>query len=237
MTFLDSAKDVTIQGTVLKAQLRNKSGSYTEATFDINEHLGFEDNTFYRYGSRGVAQGQNPLQSIQLQKDGRLHVQFGLQNSHFGVSVPFSEFLENDDGKFKIRVEDAKKALVRNRGFWLSPGVGEVLHAWVYNEFTGEIFTSALELRLCCTYWTVWSGQMFKPAPTPPSLTNGGIEYMYMSQFRGRLDEERFKLDGNQLTYSRNVGTWPLDHWKDESINFEDYVRRARDGVLEWKHP
>ncbi|RYP82889.1 hypothetical protein DL770_005496 [Monosporascus sp. CRB-9-2] len=102
MSFHDSAADITVDGHILKAQLRNEDGDNVEAEINLDDHIGNNDGRF-EWGGNGFSQtaegihfsieggGNVPVLRARLQN---------LEGEFVDADLNLAERFANENGRF-----------------------------------------------------------------------------------------------------------------------------------------
>ena len=142
----------------------------------------------------------------------------------------------NNDGEFQVRTELARRFTAIDRGYGLEDY--HILTAWVYDETTGNVRKSTLDLDYCLQTYSS-NRNWWEPARAPKDFKSRYRDELTvvrtMWKWSKQYAEENKAIDvtGNIL-HIRVDGDFGAF---DSVMNINDFVRRTRNGHIEWMHP
>ncbi|RYP44602.1 hypothetical protein DL768_008951 [Monosporascus sp. mg162] len=115
MSFHISAEDITVDGHILRARLRNEGGDNVDAEINLDDYIGNNDGRF-EWGGNGFSQtaedirfgieggGEVPVLRARLQN---------LEGEFVDADLNLAERISNEDGRFVFSYGSCPQALDR----------------------------------------------------------------------------------------------------------------------------
>jgi hypothetical protein len=98
MAFSQTSKDITLDGSKLSAQVKDRQGCWRSSTIDLNDHIGNKDGSFYVDSTNWHAS------AVSTRLDGTVlrSTLYTIAGSQKEACLELNLFLTNDDGELKF---------------------------------------------------------------------------------------------------------------------------------------